>query len=80
MHVGSDLGTFFKKVFGMLEFELEIMIVGIRAKANLFDQILGGVSFDFLLLFLFLVLEFAVISDTANGRGRSLRDKDQVKA
>ena len=80
MHVGSDLGAFLEKVLGMLEFELKIVIVGIRTKANLLDQILGGVGFDFLLLFLFLVLEFAVISDTANGRGRGLRDKDQVKA
>jgi len=74
MHIGSDLGTFLEKVLGVLEFELEIMIVGIRAKANLLDQILGGMGLDFLLLFLFLVLEFAIISDSANGRGRGLRD------
>lgn len=80
MHIGSDLGTFLEKVLGVLEFELEIMIVGIRAKANLLNQILGGMGLDFFFLFLFLVLEFAVISDSANGRGRGLRDKDQVKA
>lgn len=80
MHIGSNLGTFLEKVLGMLEFELKIVIIGIWAKANLLDQILGSMGLDFLLLFLFLVLEFAIISDSANGRGRGLRDKDQVKA
>lgn len=64
----------------MFELKLKIVIIGIRAKANLLHQVLGSVGFDFLLLFLFLVLEFTVISNSANGWGCRFRDEDQVKA
>jgi len=79
MNVGPHFGSLLKEVLGVFELKLKIMIIGIGPKTNFFDQILGGMGFDFLLFFLFLVLEFAIIYYPTNRRSGCFRNEDQIE-
>ncbi len=66
MYKGFDLCTFFKKFNRVIQLEIEIMIVGIGAKANLFNNCFLSLCLDLLLLFLLLVFELGIIDDLTN--------------
>ena len=72
-------GAFFQKVNSVLELKVKVVIVGIRAEANFFDNDLRRVGLDLFLLFLLLVLELGVVNDPANGRYGIGRHLNKVK-
>ena len=80
MHVGPHFGPFLKKIPGMFELKLKIVVVGIGPKTDLFNQILGRMGFDFLFFPFFFVLVFAIIGDSANGGCRRFGDQHQVQS
>lgn len=47
----------------MAYLEFEVVVIGIRAEADFFDDCFGGFGFEFFFLFLFLVKEFVEIND-----------------
>ena len=77
--VRLDLRTLLEEVHGVLELEVVVMVVGLRAEADLLDHDLHLVGFKLLGLFLLLVEEFLVVGDTAYGRFGLGRDFDQVE-
>ena len=62
------LGAFLEEFPGVLELELEIVLVGIRTEADFLDHHLGGVGFHLLRLLLALVEELFVIEYLTNWR------------
>ena len=74
-----DLGTFLKELLRMLEFELEVMLVGIRTETDLLDDNLRGIGFHFLCLLLLLIEVLLVIEDPAHRRIGLCADLHQVK-
>lgn len=77
--VDFDFVAFFEEADGVVEFELEVVVVGLRAKAYFFDYDLAGLGFHLLLLFLEFVGELLVVDDFANGRLCIGGDFDEVE-
>ena len=73
------LGAFLEELLGMLELELEVMLIGVGPEADLLDDHLGGVGFHLLGLLLLLIGEFLVIEDLANGGIRLGADLHQIQ-
>lgn len=67
LNVSFHLITVFQKPFGMTRFEIEIMVVGIGCKTDLFHFGNLGLGLHFLFLLLLIVKEFIIIDDLTNG-------------
>ena len=65
---GLNLGTFLKELHGMLQFELEIMLVRIRAEAYFLDDYLGRIGLHLLRLLLLLIEIFLIVNNLAYRR------------
>ena len=77
--IGFDLVALFEELDGMLELEVVIMIVGLRAETNLFDFLLFSVCFCLFLFFLLCVEEFLVINNPANRRSSGRSNLNEVE-
>ena len=76
---GLYLGTFLKELAGVLELELEVVLVGIRTETDLLDDNLGCVLLH-LLGFLFLLVDvLLIVKDLANRRIGLSADFNEVK-
>lgn len=80
MNVGFYLSSVFEKALGVLEFKIEVVIVGIGAEAYFLDYSLGSLRLDLLLFLLLLVKELVVVDDPHDGRVGLRRDLDQVES
>jgi hypothetical protein len=74
-----NLGTFFQKLAGVLQFEVEIVIVRLRAEPDLFHSHFGRFGFQLLLLLLLFEEKLLVVEDLAHGRHRRWRYLNKVK-
>ena len=63
----------------MLELEVVVMVVGLRAESYLLDHYLGGLLFLFLLALLLLVEELLIVDHAAHGRLGRRRDLHEVE-
>ena len=63
----------------MLEFEVVVMLIGLRSEAYLLDNDLGRIGFLFFLFAFLLVQELLVVQYSAHGRLGIRRDLHQVK-
>lgn len=63
----------------MLEFELEVMLIGIGAETNLLDDNLGGIGLHLLGLFALLIEIFLIVQYLAHGRICLGTDFHQIK-
>ena len=66
--VSLHFGALLEEADGVFEFELVVVLVGLRSETDLFDGYLGRVGLLFLLLLFLLVEELLVVEDTTNGR------------
>ena len=73
------LGALLEEALGMLEFELEIVFVRIRAEAYFLDNHLCGVGLHFLCLLLALVKVLLIVHYLAHGRIRIRANLHQVQ-
>ena len=64
----------------MVELELEVVVVGLGAETDLFDDDFGGVGFAFFLFLLLLVEVLLVLYDFAYGWVGVGRDHHEVEA
>ena len=62
------LGAFLEEFLGVLELELEIVLIGVRAEAYFLYNHLGGVGFHLLRLLLALIEELLVVEYLTNWR------------
>lgn len=69
--------VFFEELDGMIEFSLEIVRIDIRAELKLLHPAAG--RFVAFVRFGFLIKEFAIVNNTADGRGGGGRDFDEVE-
>ena len=76
--ISLDFVAFAEEAFGVLELEVVIVVVGLRAEANLFDFHLHLLGFQLLLLLLLLVEEFRIIDQSTNGGLRIGADLDEI--
>ena len=74
-----SLVTFFKESTNMLNFEIEVMIIGFRPDLYLFNLHLNLFFLCFLLFLTLLILELAVIHDPANRWSCRRRHLNQIK-
>jgi len=74
-----DFVSFLKELDGMFEFEVVIMVVGLRSEPDLLHFHLLGICFRLFLLFLLGIEELLVVHDTAHGRVRGRSYLDQVE-
>ena len=77
--IGLHLVTLFKELLGMFEFEVVIVVIGLRAETDLLHLLFFLVSFRFFLFFLLCVEEFLVINDPAYRRVRRSSYLDEVE-
>ena len=73
------LVSFLKEAPHVLDLELEIVLVGLRAELNLLELHLNLFLFCLLHLLALLILEFAEVHDPANRRNRSGRNFDKIE-
>lgn len=78
--VGFDLVAFFQELDGMLEFEVVIVIIGLRTESDLLHLLLFLVGLCLFLLFLLSIEEFLVVNHPADRRvgGRSNLDEIEI--
>lgn len=62
------LVTLFKKASYMLDLEIQIMVIGLGSDLYLFDLYLNLFFLGLLLFFILLILELAIVHDSANRR------------
>src|SRR5690606_35641600 len=79
MYIGLYFGAFFKKVNGMFEFEIKIMVVRVGTKPDFLQNSLCSIGFDLLLLLFLLIFEFGIIYHLTNGRISRWRNFDEIK-
>ena len=77
--VDFDLVALLEEADGVVEFELEVVVVGLRAEAYLLDDNLCRVGLAFLLALLLLVEELLVLDDFAHRRVGLRRDHHQIQ-
>ena len=77
--VGLDLGPLLEEVLRVLELEVVVVVVGLRAEADLLHDDFRLVRLQFLGLLFLLVEELLIIGDAAYGRLGLGRDLDQVE-
>lgn len=74
-----DLRTLFKEAFGVLQLELEVVLIGVGPETNLLDYDLGRIGFHFLGLLLLLIKILLVIKYLADRRICIRADFNQIK-
>ena len=67
-NVGLDLRSFLQEALGMVELELEVVLIGLRTETDLLDDHLRSVRLLLLRLLFLLIDEFLVVDDLAYGR------------
>ena len=73
------LGTLSEELLGMLELELKVVLVSVRAEADLLDDYLGGILLHLLGLLLLLVEILLIVKYLAHRRVCLGGNLDQVK-
>ena len=63
--IDFNLVALFEETDGVVEFELEVVVVGLRAKAYLLDNHLARLGFHLFLLLFELVVELLIVDDFA---------------
>ena len=78
--IGFNLVAFFQELDGMLEFEVVIVVIGLRTESDLLHLLLFLVGLSLFLLFLLCVEEFLVVNHPADRRvsGRSYLDEIKI--
>ena len=76
---GFYLGPFLQELLGVLELELEVVLVRVGAEADLLDDYLGGIGFHLFGTLALLVQILLIVQDLANGRIRLGADFHQVQ-
>ena len=76
---GFHLGSFLKELLGMLEFELEIVFIGVGTETDFLDHNLGSIGFHLLGTLALLVEILLVVQNLAHGRIGLATDFHQVK-
>ena len=76
---GLDLRAFLQELLGVLELELEVVLIGIGAEAYLLDDYLGRIDLHFLGLLLLLIDELLVVQNLAYRGIRLGTDLDKVE-
>ena len=74
-HIGFHLGAFLQESDGVLELEVVVVVVGLRAETNFFHYYFSCLGFDFLGFFLLLVQVLLIVEYLAHrwvGGGRNL--------
>lgn len=66
MYSDLDFGTIAEKLKGMIHFKVEVMLIGVGAKANFFEYRLLYFRLNYFLLLLLLVFELGVIYHLAH--------------
>jgi len=77
--VGFHFVAFLEELDRVLELEVIVVIVGLRAESDLLHFLFLGIGFGLFLLFLGCVKELLVVHYTAHGRSRSRSYLDQVE-
>ena len=67
-HVYFHFCTILQKLDRVIQFKVEIVIIGVRTQANLFNYDLRRFGFHFLLFLLQLIKEFLIIHNFADRR------------
>lgn len=80
LNIGFYLMTFLEKSFRVAELEIEIVIVGVWAEADLLDDCLDRLGLDLFLLAFLLVDKLVELDDPANGWICIWGDHDEVKS
>ncbi len=76
---GLHLGALLEELLGMLQLELEVMLVGIWAEPYLLKNHLGGIRLHLFCLLPLLVKELLVVEYLAHRRISLVADKHQVE-
>ena len=66
--IDLHLIAFFKETLGVVELELKVVVVGLRAETDFFDDHFGGVGFALFVFLLLLVEILLVLYDSAHRR------------
>lgn len=72
--------TLLEETDGMVEFEFKVVVVGLRAKAYLFDNHLARLGLHLFLLLLQLIVELLIVNDFADWWLCIGRNLDKVKS
>lgn len=70
-YVRFHLVAFFQELLGMLQFEVVVMLVGLRSEPYLLDDYLRRLGFLLLLTLLLVIQELLIVNYLAYGRYRS---------
>ena len=76
---GFHFGAFLEEFPGVLQFELEVVLVGIGAETDFLEDNLSGVRFHLLRLLALLVQIFLIVQDLADGGIGLGADLHQIK-
>src|SRR5690606_22712788 len=74
-----DLGTLLQETDGVLQLEIVIVIVSVRAETNLFDNNLGSICLYLFLLLLLLIQKLLIINYFADWRVSIWRYLNKIK-
>ena len=77
--IGFDFVAVLEELDGMLEFEIVVMVVGLRSETDFLDFHFLGIGLSLFLLFLLGVEEFLVVDDPADRRSGGRCDLDEVE-
>ena len=77
--VGFDFVAFFEELDSMLEFEVVVVIIGLRTETDLFHFLLLRIRLRLFLFFLLRVQELLVVHHSANGRVSRSSYLDQIE-
>ena len=76
---GLHLGAFLQETLGMLELELEVMLIGVGTETDLLDDDLRRIGLHLLRFLLLLIEILLIVQDLAYGRIGFGTDFDQVE-
>lgn len=79
VNISFYLVSIFEELHCVLHFKIEVVLVGLRAEADLFDHLLALLGLEFLVFFLLFVKEFLVIDNSADRRIGSRYNFHQVQ-
>ena len=78
-YIGLDLGAFLQETLGVVELELIVVLVGLRAETDFLDDHLRRIGFLLLRLLFLLIDEFLIVNDLAHGRLGVRGDLNQIQ-